>query len=322
MAKLYSALLLVISIAFTGSAFATEDPLVEKKKVYSKSYDLNGNDRVTLANQFGALKINTWTKNEVKVEVTITAEAKSDERAQDILDGINITDGKTADGVFFKTKVKSKENQRWDKGEKTGFQVDYEVYMPAKNPLTASNEFGSITMGDHNGEASITGKFSSVRIGKLTNAKKVWVEFGSLVIESMNNGSLVVKFSSAEVKKSSGDLNVEIEHSSAKLVLDNDVKKLTVKNSFSPLLLDVPTNFSASYDIHTSFAKFKNKTSFTINKEGDGEDRGPKFDFDYSGRSGNGETSVKVKTSFGDVTLGHNLPFKVDDKNKGKTKDI
>ncbi|MBO9632098.1 MAG: hypothetical protein J7578_03200 [Chitinophagaceae bacterium] len=320
MAKLYSALLLVICFALTGSAFASDDPMVEKKKVYSKSYDLNGNDRVSLSNQFGAMKINTWAKNEVKVEVTITAEAKSDNRAQDILDGITITDGKSSDGVYFKTKTKS--NNSVEKGEKTRFQVDYEVFMPAKNPLTASNEFGSIVMGDHNGEASITSKFGSARIGKLTNAKKVWIEFGSLIIESMNNGNLTIKFSSAEVKKSSGEINVDIEHSSAKLSVDNDVKKLTVKNSFSPLLLDVPSNFSATYDIRTSFAKFKNKTSFAINKEDEGENRGPKFDFDYSGKSGNGETTVKVKTSFGDVTLGHNLPFKVDDKNKGKTKDI
>lgn len=320
MAKLYSALLLVICFAFTGSTFATENPLVEKKKVYTKSYDLSGNDKVSLSNQFGALKINTWAKNEVKVEVTITAEAKSDERAQDILDGITITDGKNSDGVYFKTKTRS--NNSVQKGEKTRFQVDYEVYMPARNPLAASNEFGSITMGDHSGEASITNKFGSARIGKLSNAKKVWVEFGSLVLESMNNGNLTVKFSSAEVKKTSGEINADIEHSSAKLGLDNDVKKLTVKNSFSPLLLDVPSNFSATYDIRTSFAKFKNKTGFTINKEDEGEDRGPKFDFDYSGKSGNGETSVKVKTSFGDVTIGHNLPFKVDDKNKGKTKDI
>lgn len=319
MAKLYSALLLVICFAFTGSAFAKEDPLVEKKKVYSKSYDLNGNDRVSLSNQFGAMKINTWAKNEVKVEVTITAEAKSDDRAQDILDGITITDGKNSDGVYFKTKTKS--NNSVERGEKTRFQVDYEVFMPAKNPLSATNEFGSIVMGDHNGEATIISKFGSLRAGKLFNAKKVLVEFGSLVIESMNNGSLSIKFSSAEVKKTSGDINVEIEHSSAKLSVDNDVKKMTVKNSFSPLLLDVPVNFSASYDIHTSFAKFKNKTSFTINKEGDGEDRGPKFDFDYTGKSGSGETTLKVKTSFGDVTLGHNLPFKVDEK-KGKTKDI
>lgn len=321
MSKLYSVIFLIFSFAFTGTAFAHEDPWVEKKKVYTKSYPLSGSDKVSLSNKFGSMKISTWAKNEVKVEATIVAEAKSDERAQDILDGINVSDGKNSDGVYFKTNIKGNNNQRWEKGEKQGFHVDYEVFLPAGNPLNATNEFGSITMGDHNGEATIISKFGSIDAGKLNNVKKIQVEFGSMVLNSMNNGSLVIKFSSADVRRISGEISAEVEHSSAKLGVTNDVKSLNVKNSFSPLLLDVPTNFSATYDIRTSFAKLKNKTNFAINKEGDDESRGPKFDFDYNGKSGSGETTVKVKTSFGDVTIGHDLPFKVEDKKK-KTKDI
>lgn len=315
MAKLYSALLLITCIVFAIPAHATEDPLVEKKKQYTKSYALDANDLVSLSNQFGSMKINTWAKNEVKVDVTITAEASNDERAQAILDNITITDSKGSNGVSFKTDIRQNKKQSWNKGEKQGFQVDYEVYLPANNPLYASNEFGALTMGDHNGEATIFSKFGSARIGKLANSKKVEIEFGHMILDGMNNGKLVIKFSSVEVKKTSGDLSVEVEHSSAKLSISNDVRSLKVKNSFSPLLLDVPTNFNASFDIHTSFAKLKNQTSFTITKEGD-EDRGPKFDFDYNGKAGNGATNVKVNTSFGDVTIGHNLPFKVDDKKK------
>ncbi|QEC45530.1 hypothetical protein [Pseudobacter ginsenosidimutans] len=321
MSKVYNALLLVLSFAFTGTAIASENPLVEKKKVYTKSYPLSGNDKVSLTNKFGSLKINTWTKNEVKVEVTISAEAKTEERAQSILDGITINDSKNSEGVIFKTSIKGNNNQRWEKGEKQGFQVDYEVFLPAQNPLYAANEFGPLVIGDHSGEATVISKFGSARIGKLGNAKKIQVEFGSLILDAMNNGNLVIKFSSVEVRKTSGELNIDVEHSSAKLNLDNAVKNVTVKNSFSPLLLDVPANFSATYNIRTSFAKFKNKTSFAINKEDEDESRGPKFDFDYTGKSGGGETSVKVKTSFGDITIGHNLPFKVEEKNK-KTKDI
>ena len=321
MSKVYNAFLLVLCFAFTGTAIASDNPLVEKKKINSKSYTLSGNDKVSLANKFGSLKINTWDRKEVKVEVTISAEAKTDERAQSILDGITVSDSKGSDGVIFKTNIKGNNNQRWEKGEKQGFQVDFEVFLPAQNPLYASNEFGPLVIGDHSGEATVISKFGNAKIGKLGNAKKVQVEFGSLILDAMNNGILVIKFSSAEVRKTSGDLNVNVEHSSAKLNLGNDVKNLTVKNSFSPLLLDVPTNFSATYNIRTSFAKLKNKTSFTINKEDEDEGRGPKFDFDYTGKSGGGETSVRVKTSFGDITIGHNLPFKVEEKNK-KTKDI
>ena len=322
MSRLYSLILLITCFAFTVPALAHEDPLVEKKKQYSKSYALSASDLVSLSNQFGQMKINTWNKNEVKVDVTITAEAGNDERAQKILDNINISDGKNSNGVYFKTTMGNDNNRsRVEKNEKTSFRVDYEVFLPSGNPISATNQFGATSIGDHTGEATIISKFGSIKAGKLSNVKKVEIEFGSMILESMNNGKLVVKFSSVDVQNTSGSLDVVIEHSSAKLKLDNNVKDLKVKNSFSPLILDVPTNFNASFDIHTSFAKLKNSTGFAINKEGDERDRGPKFDFDYSGKAGNGATPVKVRTEFGDVTIGHNVPFKVDDKKK-KTKDI
>ena len=71
------------------------DPLVEKRKTYSKSYSISGSDKVTLNNQFGEMKILTWDKNEIKVEVTIVCKASSDEVAQKIMDKISIEDGQT-----------------------------------------------------------------------------------------------------------------------------------------------------------------------------------------------------------------------------------
>ena len=326
MVNFYKALLLVLSFAFTGTIMASTDPvpMAEKKKMISKSYPLSSDENVTLNNKFGSIKINTWGKNEFKIEITITAEARSEDRAQDILDGITISEGKGNGGVYVKTNIRNNNNNSWDKGEKTGFQINYDVYMPAKNELILSNEFGPVTMGDHSGLASLVVKFGSLNAGKLSNAKKVQVEFGSLQLDGMNNGNLVVKFSQAEVRRVSGDITATFEHSGGtKLVIDNDIKKLTIKNSFTPLLLDLASNLNASFDIHTSFAKVKNKSNFNIAKDGDDDEdrRGPKFDFDWKGKAGNGDATIKVKADFGDVTLGHNLPFKVEEK-KGKTKDI
>lgn len=326
MVKLYKALLLVLSVAFTASAMASGDPvpMAEKKKVISKSYPLSSDDNVTLNNKFGAIKINTWGKNEFRIEVTITAEARTEDRAQDILDNITISEGKGNGGVYVKTNIRNNNNSsgKWDRGEKTGFQINYDVYMPAKNDLILTNEFGPVTMGDHNGEASLVVKFGSLNAGRLTNAKKVVVEFGSLQLDGMNNGNLSVKFSQAEVRRLSGDVSAEFEHSGGtKLVIDNDIKKLTIKNSFTPLILDLASNLNASFNIHTSFAKVKNKSNFNIAKEEEDESRGPKFDFDWKGKAGNGETPINVKTNFGDVTLGHNVPFKLEEK-KSKVKEI
>ena len=92
----------------------------EKKKSYSKSYPVSGNDKISLTNSFGELRINTWDKNEVKVDVTITGKGSTDERAQEIIDRITIEDGKSSSGVYFKTNFKNDDDKNWKKGDKDG----------------------------------------------------------------------------------------------------------------------------------------------------------------------------------------------------------
>jgi hypothetical protein len=328
--KLHSAALLITGLALSNSVGATEGPLVEKKKTYSKTYTVSGNDKITLDNRFGELKISTWDKNEVKVDVTITAEAGTDERAQAILDAISIEDGKSGNGVYFKTKIDNRDNdkkdERWQKGEKQRFNIDYNVYMPARNPLHASNEFGATTIGDFSGEATLNSKFGSLTAGKITNAKKINVEFGQATIASVNNGDLNIKFSKANIGNLNGTVNANFEHCGGiKLDVNNDIKGLYIRNEFTTLYLDVNVNLNANFEINTHFAELNNKSNFNIKKEGGDDDRrGPVFDHRYSGKSGSGDTRVQVKSNFGQVTVGHNLPDEVvndKEKNKNKNKD-
>jgi hypothetical protein len=308
--------LICIGLMTTQTARAGE-PDVEKKKTYSKSYTVSNSEKISIYNQFGELKINTWDKNEVKVDVTITAEASTDAKAQDILDRISIEDGKKDGGVYFKTKFEKEKDKNWGKGEKQGFHIDYIVYAPARNPLNAHNEFGPMTIGDYNGEVSLQSKFGSLTTGKLTNVKKVSVEFGKANIGSINNGKIEIKFSKASIENLDGDVDVNFEFCDvAKLKVDNNTSALNINNKFSQLYLDLNTNISASFNISTSFGELKNKTNFQIKEEGEDDDdnkhHGPKFNKKYSGKTGGGNTTMKIKSEYGQVTLGHNLNINVD----------
>lgn len=321
---------LLFTCLLTSTLVMAGDPVVEKKKTYTKSYTVSNSDKISFNNQFGELKINTWDKNEVNVTVTITAEASTDEKAQAILDHISIEDGKSNDGVYFKTKLDKKKEQKWGKGEKQGFHIDYVVNVPARNPLYAKNEFGPMSIDDYSGEVTLESKFGSLTTGKLSNVKKVLVEFGKATIGSINNGSLVIKFSKAAIDNLDGNVNAVFEYCDiAKLRVDNNTKALTVKNSFSNLYLDVNNNISANFDISTNFGDLHNKTNFEIKEEDDDDDKhGPRFNKRYLGKSGSGNIAMKIRSEFGQVTLGHNLNIDMNrekdknkDKNKNKDKD-
>lgn len=297
------------------------EPKFKKTKSYSKSYALSGSDKVRLNNQFGEMKINTWDKNEVKVDVQISGKSDDEPRAQEILDRISIQDGKESGAVYFKTQFadqKKKENDREHRNE--GMSIDYTVYLPANSTLEVSNQFGPMTIPDFRGAVDIESKFGSLKAGKLSNNKEVSVEFGKADIALVNGGALNIKFSEGTVGKLSGDIKSDLEFSNVKLNLDNDVKTLNINNSYSQVYLDLDKNFSASWDIHTSHGDFSNKTAFAIKEEaGDDKGYGPRFSKNYKGTSGGGTAKVKINSSFGEIVAGHNLEVDLSKKNKNKT---
>jgi len=326
--RLYLIVTLCVLMSASVSA-GPGDPLVEKKRTYSKSYALSGSDKISLSNQFGEMKILTWDKNEIKVDVTIVTKASSDDVAQKIMDRISIEDGKSGNSVYFKTKMKDM-NDNWDKKNKGEYKeqsmkIDYLVYMPATNTLEANNQFGPMSLPDYKGEVDLESKFGSLTTGRLMNVKTIEVEFGSANIAYLNGGRLTIKFSKGSVAGMSGNVMLRFEFcDKIKIGLNNDVKDLDMKNSYSTVYLDAAGNLSADFDIHTSFGEFKNKTSFAINEEkSDSERHGPKFDKDFSGRAGSGANKVKIRSEFGEVILGHNLQVDFSEKkDKPKSKVI
>jgi hypothetical protein len=315
-ACLYTMLLLI-----TFQSRANDDPKIEKRKAYSKSYAVSSSDRILVDNQFGEVKISGWDKNEVKVDVTIIAKSATNEGAQEILDRISIEDNKNAGSVSFKTNMKNEAKNKNEKknNKEEQMEINYMVYMPSSNPLTLSNQFGATIVPDMKGQVDISSKFGTLTAGRLGNVKTVNVEFGTATVESISNGTLIVKFSRAIINKLDGNVDAVFEHSSGiKLGVENSTKELRVTSAFSTVYLDINKDLGATFDINTSFGGLSNKTNFPIQEGSKSESKKPSFNQSYSGRSGNGSTSMKISSSFSQITLGHDLPMDLKENKKQK----
>jgi hypothetical protein len=121
------------------------------------------------------------------------------------------------------------------------------------------------------------------------------------------------------VNKLSGDVKSELEFSRVKLNVDNDAKSLTINNSYSTVYLDLDKSYSATYDIDISHGSFSNKSSFSIKRQGEDNNRyGPSFSHHYTGTSGSGSSKVKVESSFGEIIAGHNMQVDMTEKKPNK----
>lgn len=291
-----------------------------KKKSVNKSYNVSSSDKLNIQNSFGSVKVNTWSRNEIKVDVDIEVSANTDALAQKMLDRISVNDDKSGREISFETKMKDINNK---KDEKSTMEINYTISMPEGNALKVQNEFGSTTIPDFKGEVDLTSKFGSLTAGNLSNIKGIHVEFGKANLANINSAPVTIKFSKAVISKLSGDIKLNLEFcSNVRLNLDNTLSSLDLKTSYSTVNLKPTGGLQANYNISTSFGSFKNTSDvkFSSDEDNDSDNKySPKFDHQYSGKSGSGNVPVKVKSSFGKIIVGE--ASEEDMKSKDKKKD-
>ncbi len=297
-----------------------------KKKSVNKSYNVSSSDKLNIHNSFGSVKVNTWSRNEIKVDVDIEVSANTDALAQKILDRISVNDDKSGREISFETKMKDiHNNNKGDKDEKSTMEINYTISMPEGNPLKVQNEFGSTTIPDFKGEVDLTSKFGSLTAGNLSNIKGIHVEFGKANLANINSAPVTIKFSKAVISKLSGDIKLNLEFcSNVRLNLDNTLSSLDLKTSYSTVNLKPTGGLQANYNISTSFGSFKNTSDVKFNSDEDNDSDNkysPKFDHQYSGKSGSGNVPVKVKSSFGKIIVGEASEEDMKSKDKDKKKD-
>ncbi|MBL7700793.1 MAG: hypothetical protein JNM14_00965 [Ferruginibacter sp.] len=294
-----------------------------KTKAVNKSYNVSSSDKLNIQNSFGSVKVTTWDRNEIKVDIDIEVSANTEALAQRLIDRISVTEDKNGSEISFKTSMKDN-NTNSSRDEKSTMHINYSISMPANNALTVKNEFGSTTIPDFRGEVDLTSKFGSLTTGNLASIKNINVEFGKANLTNINSAPVTIKFSKAVISKLSGAIKMNLEFcNSVRLNLDNSLTSLDLKTSYSTVNLKPSGGLQASYNISTSFGSFKNTSDVKFTSDEDeGRDRGPKFDFEYTGKSGGGSVPVKVKSSFGKIIIGEasEEDMKSKDKNKTKTK--
>lgn len=300
-----------------------------KTKSVNKSYNVSSSDKLNIENSFGSVEVRTWSRNEIKVDVDIEVSANTDAHAQKLIDRISVTEGRNGKEITFKTDMKDIHNskdEKKSKDEKSTMHINYTISMPESNPLKVDNQFGSTSIPDFKGEVDLTSKFGSLTTGTLANIKGINVEFGKANLANITSAPVTIKFSKAVVSRLSGTIKLNLEFcSNVRLTLDNSLNSLDLKTSYSTVNLKPQGDLPASYNIFTSFGSFKNSSNVKFNSSEDNKDEdhkySPRFDHEYSGKSGSGNINIKVKSSFSKIIVGEASEEDMKGKEKNKTKD-
>ncbi len=246
----------------------------EKVKNYSKSYSVDANDKLEISNKYGSVVVNTWNKNEVKVDVQIKGIARDDETAQKLVDAISISDSKNGNVVSFKTNFggSNGNNSIWDlfndRNDHHKAEVNYTIYMPSKNALAIDNRYGATQLPDFEGKVEINSAYGSFSAKALTHAgNEIKVKYGSASIESLGSGSLDVGYGSLELG-SVDKLNADISYSSVRIGKIRNSANIDARYAGGVQIDDLDRNFT-SFSVNASYSSIKVNLNNSTNADFD-----------------------------------------------------
>ena len=196
----------VICLAHALPAPARHWEEVSKEKKVHKQYTVSDMDKLEVDNVHGRVHINTWDKNEITVDVTVTAKARSESDAQEILDRVNIvlSDEDAGHRVVCKTVLEHEVNNITH-GQ---MQIDYMINAPKKNALDITNKFGDVYVGDCSGKIRINVSYGALDMQNITGSDdRIKVAFGSAMISSIDHGIFDISYSNLSIDRA-GDIEV------------------------------------------------------------------------------------------------------------------
>lgn len=297
--------------------------VTEKVKNYSKSYSVDGNDVLQISNSFGKIVVNTWAKNEFKVDVQMKFGADDEDYVNNMINGSSISDSKNGSIVSFKTNLARNNGTHGD----NHMEINYTVYMPAGNAVDITNRFGNITLPDLYGKATVNVSYGTLNAQQLLNKENnVRVRFGDANITTFNGGRLDVGYGkvkagtvtnvtanisfagfNADRLKTAADINIKYGDGFNIGAIDKSVRNLSINASFTKIKLDFKGADSFNFDVVTKFGGFNyNDDNMKVTtKSPSDEDRGWSSTKTYKGYIGksNSDGKIAINASYTDVNF-------------------
>ncbi len=232
----YKLLLLLLIIAHAGWA-------IDLSRTIKKNYSVSDQTSFSINNSFGKVHINNWEKSEIQVEVEIIGKSSSENRAQSILDRIEIDIRESSSEISFRTELNNLKTRGND-----GFEVHYTVSMPASNPINVRNSFGDVYLDDRNGAAELDVSYGAIKAKDFNEESSLKLAFGKGYLGHFERGRVNVKYSDLEIR-SSKMMDMDQQFSNVEL---NEVGELDLDSKYGSVELGVV----GEVDVDVDFSGF------------------------------------------------------------------
>lgn len=245
---------LVLAATLVSIAAATTTAQ-EVTRTYSKVFPLDPVTAVVISNRYGDVTVENWDKNEVSIDVVVTAEMSTPDRSERLLEMISINFIENDTSVGATTELDSRFSTITRGSGTNRFKIDYTIRMPGKNNLNIANRYGNIKIDEHPGWVNIDLRYGNLVALRLTrgNVKPInciAISYGKATIDEANWLSVITRYTT--------DLSIRNVQA---MMLDSRYSKVTIDKAGSMVVDSKYDNISVkninNYVAETSYTNMK-----------------------------------------------------------------
>jgi hypothetical protein len=218
------------------------------EKTYTETFQVDGNGEVRLANRYGEIKVETWDRDEVKIDVRVKVSASDQEDADRTFNRIEVNFTGGSNSATAITNIGS--NKRRSKGiieaifdgewpsfggisNSNDFKVYYRVKMPASASLETEAKYCDVSLPDLSGNTNISVGYGNLVAGDLTGRSEVSVSYGSARIDELGeNSTFRVRYCDGNEIRKAQDLRYDGRYSETRI---GNVGRLNIDAGYEEL---------------------------------------------------------------------------------------
>ena len=184
----------------------------EVSKEFHKEYAPGPNTTLDLSNKYGDVVIASWDQNQIVIDVKVTVELPSRDKAEKLLSYIDVQFNEEGNLILAKTVIDDKFSFTGWGGDSRKFSIDYTVKMPKSTALNLANRYGNTKINEMTGLVNIDIKYGNLTAGRLQRGnEKPWnrlnLAYGKVSIDEIGWMTLSTRYSGGlEIKKSTAIL--------------------------------------------------------------------------------------------------------------------
>jgi DUF4097 and DUF4098 domain-containing protein YvlB len=223
--------------------------------------------RVSVANEFGEIRVTTWDNQVVQVTAKISVRAESADLANAISQNIEIRVTPADNAVEVRTVLP---DTRSEKGKPT-IEVNYEVTAPRDASLAAKNDFGDTIIAGIGGAVAVDANFGAVDMRDIGGPVEVRArgEFALEAQELRQGGTFELHRVRANLRKLAGTVKVGNFWGSVTLRDLAPEAEVNVVSESGPITFYVAENPTPNIEATVVFGEIQSELPLSLSSQGD-----------------------------------------------------